>query len=501
MGKNNQASKPGPASKYVKTNIFFLVLFLLIPAVSNSQTCNGSLGDPVVNLTFGAGELAARPLPFGITTYNYSSIPCPLDGLYNIVSGSQGCFNDTWHSVLQDHTPGDLNGNMMQINASYTAGDFYKERVKGLCAGSTYEFAAWILNVLKDFACKANGIDPNITFTIENTNGQVLKTFSTGNISETASPTWKQYGFFFKADADEVIIRMTNNAAGGCGNDLLLDDITFRACGPTILATADALNVEFCEGEQGTVILNAPIPTGYLNPSYQWQVNSNNNDGFQDINGAVQRSFTVNITKLNAEGYQYRLAVAEGSNINSANCRIVSEAIPIAVNKKPAADAGPDVFIEEGESIILDGKAEGTNLRYSWSPTFSLDKPDNLNPLAYPTETTPYTLTVISDDGCNKIAQDQVTVRVLKKVGTPTAFTPNADQVNDLWKIAALETYPDAIVTIFNRYGKRVFKSQGYTEAWDGNYEGKPLPVGVYYYFIDLKVRSRVLKGSVSIIR
>jgi gliding motility-associated-like protein len=483
---------------------FYLIFFMLIiPAFSKGQTCNGSLGEPVVNISFGAGYASASPLLINITTYTYSSSPCPDDGYYNIAPQCLGCFGNTWQSVAEDHTPGDINGNMMLINASFTAGDFYKETVKGLCAGTTYEFAAWMLNILKQTACGGKGIDPNITFSIENSSGGVLKTYSTGDILETNSPEWKQFGFYFTADADEVVIRMTNNAIGGCGNDLALDDITFRACGPKILAdakTSSATN-KFCEGEKGTVTLDAPKPTGYINPSYQWQVNSNDGTGWQDLAGATQRSYTFNIPKLNAEGYQFRLAVAEGSNIISANCRIVSEIMPVPVNKKPRADAGSDLIIEEGESVTLKGKAEGNNLRYSWSPSFYLDNRNILEPTATPPQTTSYTLTVISDDGCNNISSAGVLVRVLKKVKAPNAFTPNADQINDLWKIPSLEEYPDAEITIYNRYGQRVFKSQGYTVAWDGNYEGRPLPAAVYYYIIDLKIRNRVLKGSVSIIR
>jgi gliding motility-associated-like protein len=483
--------------------LFYLILFVLIkPAISKAQTCNGSLGEPVVNISFGTGYASASPLKNNITSYTYSSSPCPGDGFYNIVTQTQGCFGNTWHSAT-DHTPGDINGNMMLINASFTAGDFYKETVKGLCGGTTYEFAAWMLNILKQSSCGGNGIDPNITFSIENTSGTVLKSYTTGDIPETGSAEWKQFGFYFTADADEVVIRMTNNAVGGCGNDLALDDITFRACGPKILADAktSSVNNKFCEGEKGTVILNAPKPAGYLDPAYQWQVNSNDGNGWQDLTGATRTSYTLNIPALNAEGYQFRLAVAEGSNISSANCRIVSEAIPVAVNKKPLADAGPDIIIEEGESVILKGKSEGNSLRYSWNPSSYLNNMNVLEPTATPPQTTSYTLTVMSDDGCNNIARDGVVVRVLKKVQAPNAFTPNGDQINDLWKIPSLESYPEAEITVFNRYGQRVFRSQGYVAAWDGNYEGRPLPAAVYYYIIDLKVKNRILKGAVSIIR
>ncbi len=84
--------------------------------------------------------------------------------------------------------------------------------------------------------------------------------------------------------------------------------------------------------------------------------------------------------------------------------------------------------------------------------------------------------------------------------GIVNTFTPNGDGVNDYWVIKGLDTYPDATVSIFNRYGQSVFQSTGYAKPFDGNRNGKPLPVGVYYYIINLK-RGDVLSGNVTILR
>ncbi|WP_051189469.1 gliding motility-associated C-terminal domain-containing protein [Daejeonella oryzae] len=490
---------------YFKTTYFILLFFLLSLKPGIAQTCNGSLGDPVVNITFGEGYANAMPLPPNVTSYKFSTDACPGDGFYNIASQTQNCFGSTWHSVVQDHTPNDVNGNMMVINASLDPGDFYTQKVTGLCGGTTYEFASWILNILKNNACESNGIDPNITFTIENSSGVILRTYSTGNIAETLSPQWKQFGFFFTTPAgtEEVVIRMTNKSVGGCGNDLALDDITFRACGPTITAESEisSLTNALCEGESGTINLNAEISAGYTNPSFQWQINSNDGEGWKDIISANQRSYSLNIPAVNQLGYSFRLAAAEGANINSQNCRILSAQLPVLVNRKPTVDAGSDLVIIEGGIVALNGSAEGNNTRYFWTPSSYLDNPNILNPTANPPENITYTLNVISEDGCNSTVSDEVYIRVLKNLIIPNAFSPNADMVNDRWKIVALNSYPESRIHVFNRYGNTVFKSVGYGQEWDGNFDGKPLPSGVYYYTIDLRTGSPVLTGSVLIVR
>ena len=468
------------------------------------QTCSGSLGDPVVNITFGSGSLSEVPLPPGVTTYSYSNTSCPNDGFYNITSRSIACFVETWHSVIADHTPADVDGNMMVINASFQAGDFYQQTVNGLCGGTTYEFSAWILNILKTSSCGSGGIDPNITFSIENTAGAVIRAYNTGNIAETQNPEWKQYGFYFTAPlgVNEFVIRMTNNSIGGCGNDLALDDITFRACGPAIMteSSTNLANNKLCAGESGTINLSAEVSSGYNDPVFQWQINSNDNLGWKDIAGATQTSYLLNIGSANNQGYQFRLAVAERSNINSPNCRVLSDILNVEISQDPVAIAGDDLTIIEGNAATLNGIAEGGNLRYFWTPSIYLDNPDILNPLANPPKDITYTLNVISKD-CNTTSTDQVFVRVLKNLVIPNAFTPNGDFKNDQWNVIALSTYSKASIHVYNRYGQTVFKSIGYAQQWDGTFEGKPLPVGVYFYVIDLKTESPVLKGSISILR
>ena len=89
----------------------------------------------------------------------------------------------------------------------------------------------------------------------------------------------------------------------------------------------------------------------------------------------------------------------------------------------------------------------------------------------------------------------------------PTAFTPNNDNQNDRWEIVGLDTkYPTNSVRIFNRWGELLFESvegKYSNNEWDGTYKGEALPVGSYYYIIELAKdkSSEPINGTVSIIR
>ena len=90
----------------------------------------------------------------------------------------------------------------------------------------------------------------------------------------------------------------------------------------------------------------------------------------------------------------------------------------------------------------------------------------------------------------------------------PTAITPNGDLDNDTWEILNLDAvYPDNTVRVFNRWGSLLFEHISSPSApydqnqWDGTYEGDILPVGSYYYVIQLNdEEGKVQTGSVNII-
>ncbi len=81
------------------------------------------------------------------------------------------------------------------------------------------------------------------------------------------------------------------------------------------------------------------------------------------------------------------------------------------------------------------------------------------------------------------------------------SITPNGDGINDFWEINGYQNYPDADFSIYARDGNRVFYSRGYALPFNGIYNGKVLPIGVYYYVIDLKTDCGKLSGSLTILR
>jgi gliding motility-associated-like protein len=394
---------------------FFFFIFLLF-ACSNAwaQVCNGSLGDPIVTEDFGSGSTPHFPT----TTYTYAPGSCPSDGSYSLSKTVAGCHDDTWHRVLKDHTGND--GYMMVINASYDAGEFFKYTVDGgvLCGKTTYEFSAYILNLIKDG--QSGFIRPEIIFSIETPEGVVLNSKKV-EIPETSDPNgWVKYGVLFEtlSGVTPVIIRMVNNAKGGNGNDFLLDDIAFRACGPDVKAgiangTGD-INIEpanQCVGTSKTYNIKSQLaysPSPTL--KYQWQQSI---DGliWADMPGKESPTLSPDFPANKPAGsYYYRLGVADGDNINSLKCRAFSNAVIINVNAYPDPPPLPSPrAVCEGDPLILTATGGAS---YRWTaPDMSVT---SQNPFSISNVTAAnaghYKVEVISAANCSTFREVEVTI-------------------------------------------------------------------------------------------
>lgn len=173
----------------------------------------------------------------------------------------------------------------------------------------------------------------------------------------------------------------------------------------------------------------------------------------------------------------------------------------ITLNVTPiSADAGPDKFIGEGQSAVIEGSGEGTP---EWTPGTDLTSTTDWTPTATPAVTTTYFLTV-TNGSCT--ATDEMNVIVGEVITIYGGFTPNDDGINDKWVIGNSSNFPNMEVVIYDRSGQRVFRATNYDTPdkwWDGTYKGKPLPASTYYYVIDLKTGGEedIFKGMVSILR
>ncbi len=162
----------------------------------------------------------------------------------------------------------------------------------------------------------------------------------------------------------------------------------------------------------------------------------------------------------------------------------------------PTFSLGDDAFICTGEAIVLKPSVNADS--YQWQDG-STGKTLTANASGL------YTLEV-ELDGCK--ASDDVLVTVEDcecDYYIPNAFSPNGDGLNDnfnpIIKCGSLET--KFRISIYNRWGQRIFDAQTMTKTWDGTFNGKPCDAGTYFYVIEIDNRTttKTRKGDLLLIR
>jgi gliding motility-associated-like protein len=220
-----------------------------------------------------------------------------------------------------------------------------------------------------------------------------------------------------------------------------------------------------CSGS--TVVLDGSASQGAV--TYQWT---------DSQGGVVGTGATADPGNLPDGTHIFILMVANGPCTDA-------DTVMVTMWPTPFADAGPDQVIYVQGSIGLGGSPAGPpGSSFVWQPDSLLDHPNAENPTATLDSTTWFVLTVISPEGC--FSTDSVLVTVVPEVKVPSGFTPNGDGHNDSWVLDFAPLFPQIDVQVFSRWGEPLFRSVGYHTPWDGKYDGKLVPMGTYYYVIEL---------------
>ena len=591
-----------------------VVLLLLIPNIIIGQFCEGSLGANIfTDGDFGSGiDNVQQNDPQIAPGYNYTTMVPPVDGFYTITSNT-GQWPDlfpTWLDISDNSPNGD--GYMMVVNASFSPGIFYREEITNLCDNTFYQFSADIINLIRPPV--TGHIAPNVDFLID---GQTA--FSTGNIAQSGN--WNTYGFFFKTDpgVTTLILELRNNAPGGIGNDLALDNISFQPCGPEALIFPEG-EIKVCENQLSTILEAQLIGNDFPTPFYQWQILVNG--VWQNISGATNATFEIDPFQLATGSYEYRYLLANSSaSLLNPNCRVVSdfkniEVVPInyllndticegsfypfgmdllsmtgtynaslissigcdslvelnltvqnadqlnaafsvvdpscpnaadgsinidtilggrppfeitiftsngdtAINNQLPAGAyefevidrfacavtysfnlndplplvlslGEDQNLQLGESFPFRPNLNQTISFINWSPTDGLSCTDCLDPIARPTATTTYVLTVSNGGGCETSDSLTLFIEEVRKLFVPNIFTPNFDGINDFFTLYADAENIEEIARfiVLDRWGNTLFSVANQppnttTLQWDGRFNGELMGTGVYTWLAE----------------
>jgi hypothetical protein len=207
----------------------FIFIVLLFAFVSKAQPAGCIFRSPQVTINFGAGNV---PDLNTSDLFSYRRVPssCPGDGYYSFASYTGECFNGDWHTIPEDHTPGDADGNMLLVNAGRQGSVFLNTPITGLKSNTIYELCLWLVNLCRPTNKCPYPLLPNLNVRLETPDGEIVASVFTGNVQRVPEPRWAPYRTYFTtpASASTLMLVMSDNNPSGCGNDFALDDITFR---------------------------------------------------------------------------------------------------------------------------------------------------------------------------------------------------------------------------------------------------------------------------------
>ena len=257
------------------------ILFLSSPNCTIEPICEGV--DFEENFGTGTGRVST---PY--TNYIFNGTTQVEDGEYTISNTSAG-LNTGWFTDMEDHTEGDVDGRMLFVNASFDQGEFYRRTIT-LNPNIEYTFNAWITTVYDTNTniCGGNSIPSNVIFRIEDPAGNLISETNTGDIPNGTAPNWQEFAIVFNTGANtDIQLVLINNADGGCGNDLAIDDITLslqnqqpEIVTPPDLSTCDVDGNEtavFNLEDQIAIILNGQDPALFNTSFHLTQFNAESN--------------------------------------------------------------------------------------------------------------------------------------------------------------------------------------------------------------------------------
>ncbi|RYZ29926.1 MAG: hypothetical protein EOO10_04645 [Chitinophagaceae bacterium] len=345
---------------------------LLISVVAQTPPC-ASLTSVLYSQDFGTGgNTATLPsLPTSSTAYTGTTTqPIGVDRF--MITANANNADNTKFLNLTDRSG---SGRMMVVNADVNTNVIYRGDVTAaLCANQQYSlvfYAAFVGNSNYQTICNAFGgfTYPRIKMRIRDAGtGLIISEVSTTDIT---AATWTRYGmkYVLPSGFSNVYFELVNDAPGGCGNDVALDDIQFGLCSPLPVVSITNTSAG-CIGSSTSFDASLSDPGAVSSPVYQWQVSSDNIT-FTNILGATSATYSIPVVAAGDINKYYRVLVAASGNMGVASCQYTSPGFLLTAKTPSVAPTNisknkPSSCPGETIQLRVNGGALGNGAVYRW---------------------------------------------------------------------------------------------------------------------------------------
>lgn len=435
--------------------------------VTNERCTGDNNGSITVTASGGTGQLNytwSPSLPNSASQSNLSPGPYSFtitDANNCVVTGSRTILAGTRPDASGVVTNPSCNNNDGQITISVLPIGSYQYVLSNGAQNGSGQFSTLPQGPYQVFVIDGNGCRDTVGLNLV-ASGPILSTISSQNVScfgandgsivlNNVLPNY-QYSWSVQGLQGSSLLGLAPNTysvtiTDGLGCSLVLSTV-ISSPSPVIVSLG-----------QDTVFCGTSFRINAGNPglTFAWSTN----EQVQEITIINSGTYTVTVSDTNG-----------CSAVDSINVQIFP---PVSINLRR------DTTIFSGESVILTSVLNGGsgNGSYVWTPTDFLSCSNCQAPTTKPNDTISYFVTYIDDVGCR--ASDLVNIYIDNEFAFyyPNAFTPNGDSNNDIYYVFG-RGVKEVSFSIFNRWGEKIFESNGLSQGWDGKYKGEMQPPGVY---------------------
>ena len=289
-------------------------------------------------------------------------------------------YNYSHWFIMDDHTyPNDYSrGYLLEIDGRTDGATIYETIIDGLCEGSRLTFTAYAVNVTtaQSYDVDRNNGDPQLSFVLADpeTGLEITPPYKTGPIPVDRSykgmpgewrnsAHWNLVGMNFTVPPGRTAIKLIikNACMQSNGNDFAIDDIEIRLCAPPVTIEGEA---EVCTNTSTTLTANFTNDGTFAEPlAYKWW-HSADSVTWTEISGFNGEILTLSTIQKADSGW-YKVAVSGDGNIESVNCRAMSEPFRLRVNEcEPPVPPCPELITITADTMVCD-----TLMPYRWRDT------------------------------------------------------------------------------------------------------------------------------------
>ncbi|MES2430082.1 MAG: PKD-like domain-containing protein [Bacteroidota bacterium] len=416
-------------------------------------------------------------------TYSWNGTPYTVSGDYTYsYSTGAGCpAVDTLHLTINMPTasnqPITVCNTYTWNGVTYTTSGIYSKLFVGGNSKGCDSTANLNLTIINPITPIFNQPDPICSGALLND----LPNTSTNSITGTWSPALNNTA---------TTIYTFTPTTGQCANTATL---TITVIPIPVMTSSTSANI--CSGAAINIPLTSNIPS-----LFTWQAINNPSTTGESL--SLQTSGVLSNTIINNSSLTQTVLYNVIPISLTGNCPAgVPQTITISINPEVLAFAGNDtsVLINKPYQLMASG---GVN--YLWSPGSLLNNRNIPNPITTLSADTRFDLEVTDALGCK--AWDTVFIKVYEgpTYYVPSAFSPNGDGLNDVFRPVPVGIVSTEWFRVFNRWGELVFESNAWMKGWNGIYKNIEQPEDTYIWIIkgkNIEGKEVFMKGAVVLVR